>query len=392
MREGSILLGVRSDRSLAGRSLLGGARLCGVCLAWALAWIAVSGTASAQRMDLALSRLRIAAADSSPGCPRSFGAGLSRDFCQDDEAWRSLATQFAGTMVPPILLPGHTRGMRGIYVGLESSITGIDSGQDYWARGTEGDDRSAERNRFVDGVLAWNRLNVRKGLPFGFEIGTNMGFLVNTAYWTLGLEVRWSLLEGLRLRNSSVYLPSLSVRGAVQTLIGDSEFNVTVPSVDVMIGERIIVGDTVEISPFVGGQVAFVFADTELVDLTPGPYQADRTGASGTPDGVPEDYSGDAVARCDPNPYPPGHAMGPPIGADPPYCRGDPTDINHDIVFPRLRSTRARMFVGTQVRYEWFALTASFSFDLLAPYELDAEVPDSIPRQWQVNVGTGVSY
>lgn len=347
-----------------------------------LACSALPGIASAQRMDLALSRLRIAADDASPECPRSFGAGLSRDFCQDDAAWRSLATQFAGAMIPPILLPGHTRGMRGIYVGLESFITGIDSGEEYWARGTEGDDRAAERNRFVDGVLAWNRLNVRKGLPFGFELGTNVGFLVNTAYWTMGLEVRWSLLEGLRLENTSAYLPSVSVRGAVQTLVGDSELNITVPSVDVTIGERIIVGDTVEISPYVGGQVAFVFADTELVDLTPGPY----TTADGTT------HSGDAITRCDPNPFPPGSAMGPPIGADPPYCRADPTDINHDVVFPNLRSTRARMFLGTQVRYEWLALTAAFAFDLLTPHELDASVPASLPRQWQVNVGTGVSY
>lgn len=341
-------------------------------IAFALALLApLAGVsqASAQRMDLALSRLRTPAVEGTD-CSPGFGEGLARQYCADDEAWHSLASQFAAALMPPILLPGHTRGMRGIYVGVESFITGIDADQDYWARGTEGDDPSATRNRFVDGVLAWNRLNVRKGLPFGFEIGTNVGFLVNTAYWTLGLEVRWSLFEGFRLEHTGFYFPSLSIRGSVQTLVGDSELNVTVPAIDVTLGERFVVGDTVEISPYIGGQIGWIFADSELVDLTP---------------------ERDAVAECNPDPFPPGDPMH--TGSStPPYCRGAPDDINNNVVFDSLRSMRARLFAGTQVRYEWFALTAAFSFDLMTPHELDAEVPAALPRQWQVDVGAGVSY
>lgn len=335
----------------------------------ALAQMAPS-SASAQRMDLALSRLRTPAVEGTD-CSPGVGMASERQFCPDDQAWHSLAAQFAGALMPPILLPAHTRGMRGIYVGIESFITGIDSGQEYWARGTEGDaapdpsDPAAPgRNDFVDGVLAWNRLNVRKGLPFGFEIGTNVGFLVNTAYWTLGLEVRWSLFEGFRLENTGFYFPSLSVRGSVQTLIGDSELNITVPAVDVTLGERFVVADTVEISPYLGAQLAWIFADTELVDLTP---------------------ERDAFADCRPDP-----AL--PTTGTPPYCTGEPDDINNNAVFDSLRSMRARLFVGTQVRYEWFALTAAFAFDVVTPGELDGEVPADVPRQWQVDVGAGVSY
>jgi hypothetical protein len=333
-----------------------------VALALVVALFGVSARAEAQRMDLALSRLSVPAVEGS-ACPPVFGAGLTRDLCADDGAWRSLVTQFAGAMIPPVLLPAHTRGMRGFYVGIETFITGIDAGQDYWQRGTEGD-VGDDRNRFVDSVLAWNRLNVRKGLPFGLEIGTSLGFLTNTSYWTLGLEIRWSLLEGLRDRNSSVYFPSLSVRGAVQTLLGDAELNVTVPSIDVTLGERFIVADTVEISPYLGAQVAWIFGDSELVDLTP---------------------QRDAFAECDPDP-------GMPTGGEPPYCRRDGTDFNHNTVFPSLRSMRTRMFVGSQIRYEWFALTGAFSFDLLAPGELDSSLSADLPRQWRVDIGVGVSY
>jgi hypothetical protein len=345
----------------------------GSALVVVASWL-VAGEAHAQRMDMALSRLRIRAEDPAvvpdTACPSSFAGGLRRDWCSDDVAWRRLMTQFAGGLIPPILLPAHTRGMRGIYVGVESFITGVSADDESWARGTEGDGPDS-RNRFVDQVIAWQRINARKGLPFGFELGASLGFAANTSYWTLGTEVRWALLEGLRDRNTSVYFPSVSVRGAVQALVGDPEVNVTVPSIDVSIGERFILGDTVELSPYVGAQVAWVFGDTELVDLTP---------------------ERDAYNECNPSPSLPGAPGGPPLGTDAPYCRGDGTDFNHNVVFPRIRSMRARVFAGAQVRYEWFALTGAFAFDAAAPHDLDASLPSDLPRQWSVNLGAGVSY
>jgi hypothetical protein len=216
---------------------------------------------------------------------------------------------------------------------------------------------------------------VRKGLPFGFELGTSIGFAANTSYWTLGLEIRWSILEGLRPQGSSAYLPSISVRGSVQTLIGDAELNVTVPAVDVTIGERFVIADAVEISPYLGAQWAFIFADTELVDLTP---------------------TRDAFAECNPDPFPPGHPSFSSSSTEAPYCRGDGTDFNHNVVFPSLRNHRARGFAGLQLRYEWFAFTGAFAFDLLTPAEMphgdDYALPADLPRQWQLDLGLGVSY
>lgn len=313
-------------------------------------------------MDLALSRLRIVAEDPAIRPEGPCLSEISGQFCPDQTAFRAVTSQFAGAMIPSVLLPAHTRGMRGIHVGVESSITGISSGRDDWARATEGDLPGESRNRFVDPVLAWNRLHVRKGLPFGFEIGGSAGFLVNSSYWALGIDVRWAVLEGFRAQNSSFYFPSVSIRGAVQTLIGEPELNVTVPSLDLSVGERFIIADTVEISPYVGTQVAWIFADTELVDLTP---------------------ERDAFAECNPDPASMSGSLS---------CRsGDGTDFNNDAVFANLRSLRARMFFGAQVRYEWFAITSAFSFDLMKPAELDETLPN-LPRQWRIDIGLGVSY
>lgn len=324
-------------------------------------------TGFAQDMDITLSGL----------CSRS---GSPDDCIQDgnirsdvQDNWRRLMTQFAGAMMPPILAPAGTRGVRGLYIGFETSLnpienSGAGSGNQVasaWARGTEGDDMGGamQPNRFVDPLLAWGRFNVRKGLPFGFDLGMNIGYMANSSYWNLGLEIRWALFEGFR--DDVGWIPDLAIRGAVQTLLADSEFNVTVPSVDLVLSEPFVIANSVEVTPSIYGQLAFIFADSELVDMTPG-----------TP--VFED--------CVPQPATPTANSG-----SPPYCTAGGTELNNNVVFQRLRSTRFRLGGGLQIRYEWFLLAGSFLFDVLQPGAMDGDLPDDLPRQMQINIAAGVS-
>jgi hypothetical protein len=340
-------------------------RNAGVVLALALVYAALaSAPASAQNMNIALSRLRIAASDAPDApCSASF-SGLTREFCSDDDAYRRVMADFAGAMTPPVLTPAGTRGVRGLYIGFESWITNIDHGAEHWHRAVEGDgrDSSRERSRFVDEVLAWGRVNVRKGLPFGFELGTNLGYLANTSYFTLGAEVRWALFEGFR--EDIGWIPDLAVRGSVQTLIGDGEFNVTVPSVDLILSEPFVVASTLEVVPWISAQVAFPFVDSELVDLTP------ETSA----------FSG-----CSPDPSTPDGSL------PSPYCRMNGAELNQSVVFPSMRSTRYRVGGGLQLRYEMFTLLSSFTFDATRPREGDSSIPNEVDRQWTVSVGAGLN-
>jgi hypothetical protein len=339
-----------------------------------------ASTASAQRMDLALSRLSVPSDPLSATCPSERvgpdGMVYPQEVCQDDDAWRSLATQFAGGLIPPMLTPARTRGPRSFYFGIDTSISGIDASSRYWHVGTEGTGSGstgiAGENRQVDGVLAWTRLTVRKALPFGFELGTNIGYLVNTSYWALGVEIRWALLEGWLTHDW--WVPDIAVRGSVQTLVGDAEFNMTVAAFDLTISNSIVIGDAFEFTPILAGQLSWTFADTELVDLTP------STSAFGT---------------CNPDPATP---TGP--GS---LCRGSGMDYNHNAVFPSIRTMRPRLIFGAQARYEVFTLTGSFSFDAVPPSEMDSHLPRTITepggtvrtvndRQWRIDVGVGISY
>lgn len=316
---------------------------------------------AAAQMNLALSRLAVPSSPGDPLCDSNTPLGSARAFCADNDAWRRLATDFAGSLIPPLLTPARTRGPRSFYIGMEVFLTPIVPGADHWRRGTEGPGTSTStgENRFADSVLAWTRLELRKALPFGFELGTSLGFLPNSTYWTLGLEVRWALLEGWL--SDDWWVPDLAVRGAVQTLLGDSEFNTTIASVDLTLSNSVIVGDELEISPYLAGQLSWTFADTELVDLTPNVNSFDT---------------------CAPVP-----------GGTVPMCRGGSgDDYNNNVVFDSIRTMRARMIFGLQARYEVFTLTGAFAFDLVPPGELDSSIPDDIDRQYQINIGVGLSY
>lgn len=332
-----------------------------------LAWAAPAG---AQDMNIALSRLRVPNTDGRVCGSRDPGGGVPM-FCQDEDAYRRVMTEFAGSMIPPVLTPAGTRGVRGIYVGFESWITGIDSDNEDWHRAVEGDGGGADRSRsrFVDSVLVWGRFNVRKGLPFGFELGTNISYLANTSYWALGAEIRWSIFEGFR--DGVGWIPDLAVRGAVQTLIGDGEFNVTVPSVDIILSEPFVIANSIEVVPWVVGQAAFPFVDSELVDLTP---------------------ENGAFTGCDPDPRTPDPNEMPP--RPPLDCRGGGSELNENTVFPSLRSTRWRLGVGLQIRYEWFTILGAFMFDLVTPgdpYADESLAHLNINRQWQVDLGLGLT-
>lgn len=325
----------------------------------------VAAPASAQRMDLALSRVTYAA-PTGDNCRMDSDGALP---CVDNGQWRSLITEFTGALIPAMLTPARTRGPRSFYVGIDTSLTGITASSRYWHRGTEGNRSGASENPQVDSVLAWTRLTVRKAFPFGFELGTTVGYLVNTSYWALGADIRWSILEGWLSRDWLV--PDIAFRGAVQTLVGDQEFNATVATADISISNSIVLGDAFELTPITGAQVAWTWADSELVDLTPGT---------------------NAFAQCAPNPVAPTT-----VGES--HCTGSPADYNNNQVFASIRTIRPRAFVGLQARYEAFTLTGMFSGDLIPPTDIGsnhlndvAGNPLQIARQWRIDLGVGLSY
>lgn len=309
-------------------------------------------------MDLALSRLR------TPGALSPNGVQL---YSADNDAWASLMSQLGNVLAPPLVSGARTTGFRHFYLGFETSIVSIDDSADYWARGTEGDSMTLGTNRFVDSTLNLSRLHLRKGLPWGFEIGLSAGHIFNTSYWVWGGSLKISLMEGFR-KGLPAFIPDVAVRASVQTLTGDGEYNLTVPSLDVIISKPLVLGRTVVLTPIIGVQFFWTAADSESVDLTP---------------------EVDEWAACDPNPNLSGD--GDMFALPTPACRGNGDDFSNEVEFQRFRAFRSRMVLGFNLRYQVFQIGASIHWDLRSPTS-DADVPAGTERQYNVTVLGGVLY
>ena len=338
----------------------------------------------ADDMDISLARLRVATSGGGAlpaGCSATGENGSPRDYCADVDGWNGLVSELGGSMIPPVLSPARTVGYGGFYVGVEGWLTPIsDAGR--WHYGTEGDSTAGAEscgpnygagdlgcNRFPSRTLIWSRVSARKGFPFGFELGTHFASLLSTEYWAWGLEVKWALFEGFRSGIAGI-LPDIAVRGMVNTMVGEAEFNMTIPSVDIVISKPIAVLGAGTITPFVSGQLAWILADSELVDLTP---------------------EIDAFAECEPAPdstmttctrstaIPGGRMPG--------------QDYNNNTTFPKVRATRTRLALGVQGRYEQITLSASFAFDLQEPSTGSDELTNNdLRRQIQVTAGAGLTF
>lgn len=313
-------------------------------------------------MDLALSRLSVGnCADTLPGDTFRLRDG-AQTLREDNRAWRQLVTQMSPAIAPAILAPVTTGGPMGFDVSLETNVTKIDSGADYWARGSRGSGPDAVptcdgRNHDVNSALTSNRLHFVKGLPFGFSIGAAVGKLYTTNLWIVGGEIKLALIEGLR----TLPVPDLAVRGAVNTTVGSAPYTLTSVAADLVLSKNLVAGRTVQLSPYGGAGFVITFANSELVDLTP---------------------NVDAV-KCAAGEDPLCNAHGLGASAD---------DIGHDRPFKDLSLTRYRGFLGLAMRYAIFTLAAEFVVDLTVPRVADKAAGRGTPRQWTFNVAPGFTF
>jgi hypothetical protein len=295
---------------------------------------ALAGAASANPMDLTLSRLY----DKGPSCDAALAGDpdpvtgrvrADQEACADQAAFRNLSREFGLAIAPPLLAPAETLGYAGFYLGLEGVVTTINSGEDFWVRGTEDSN--------PDGALFVASIHARKGLPFSFELGTSVSYVSATEQVLLGADVRWALLEGYRT-GWKAYFPDIAVRGAVNRLTGDDEMDLTVWSIDVALSHPFAISGMMTITPYGGYQFVQTIADTSLV-LNGKDRPPPETGTLIQCDGG-SDYQTNCI----------GGVNGPP-------------DL-HYLDFAREYIDRHRLYVGVRFIYEHFSATLQGAFTL----------------------------
>jgi len=364
-----------------------------ITLAASLASALAVSRAYADPMDPAIERFAHDAVDPTLSCSN---AGLyrpgTRPCVLDETAFKKLINQYGFAIAPPAMYPARTTGYGGFQVTVQGAFTTIDGNADYWQNGTQGpiDPTTGQysvQNKSPDKWLQTYAINVRKGLPLGFELGATVGYLARSSIVIGGADVRWSLFEGFR-RGALGYLPDFAIGGGVRTITGTAQFQLTVATGDAILSKPIPIADTSVLSPYAGYQFLRIFGDSNSVDLTP------RTDAIGhcnyQGQKIPGGFSGDDVD----------HSKGPYTGqtvcGDETGQNGSPEDLSNTRVFQSARVTRHRLVVGIAYRFEMIVVGGQFVTDVVAPasanQDKEAAALAGVPRQSTVGVQVGAAF
>lgn len=329
-----------------------------------------SSAARADTMDPALNRFVLVDANN-PDCRTTGPNGgvyynpLSgyRRCTPDNVSWANLVAQYGAALAPSAMRAARTTGYGGFELALEGNFTSIDNnkdnnGKDYWRRGTEGPKDPSSGNFSVlgdpDPVIQVYNLRIAKGLPFGFELVGNVGYVARTSIISGGADVRWSLFEGFRTGIPAIF-PELTVGGSVRTMTGTQQMQLTVVGVDGTLSKPFAIGGSVLFTPYIGYQYLRIFGDSGLIDLTPNTdalaycdHQGSNTPA--TPDPNKVDTNGE--------PYHDGQ----------PVCGNAPAnsaDFNNNVVFSAVRMNRHRLGGGLNLRFQMVQLGLHFISDVV---------------------------
>jgi hypothetical protein len=239
-------------------------------LALAASLLLVPERAEAQRMDLQIWRL---------GNPRPITLADGEVVPADplaNERFRMVMVDLGLAMSPTPMHPANSLGRAGaaFEFGLrlpeihpvatligDSCPRGNPSCQIWVTRGNEPGrlPQQPPSSRLVAPVL-----QVRKGLPFSFELGSKVQYLAGSSIVAATGSMRWALNEGFD------FLPDLSVGGQATRFVGTRDFGLTTASVDVLVGKWFAIQGMAAVAPYLGWQRVWVSAVSGVVDFDPG--------------------------------------------------------------------------------------------------------------------------
>jgi hypothetical protein len=183
--------------------------------------------------------------------------------------FRSMVSELGVVLAPRLLTPSDTLGFGGFQFTADVGYTAVSPGASWWRvregspdpGGLGGENHGP---RFMPTIGFFARKGIWLPLP-SFEIGAGAVHLLDSGLWTGQLYAKFALHEGYH----ELPLPSLAARGSVSRLIGASDLDLTVVSIDASISKRVGIGGTWSWSPYGGWSALVIIPRSEVLDPTP---------------------------------------------------------------------------------------------------------------------------
>lgn len=145
--------------------------------------------------------------------------GLANDTFQD-------VVKQAGTVIAyRAIAPAEPQGITGFDLGVEVTAFNVDT--DIWDEVIDSGD--------MPSYLGVPKLHVRKGLPFGIDLGASYAMVPDSNIKVIGGEIQYAIADG------SMALPAIAVRGHYSTLLGVDDLDLKTYGADAVVSKGILI-------------------------------------------------------------------------------------------------------------------------------------------------------
>ena len=182
-----------------------------------------------------------------------FGTFADGRLTTDIDGFRALAADLGFLLASRVTGPAHTTGPLGFDIGLETTVGNIDEGASRWQKALDE----------PPSALVTVGLAVRKGLPYGLELGGHALQIAGSSQWGLGMDLRYAFVEGFR------WVPDIALRAGIGTLVGSRDLSLLATDSELTLSKDFGIGGAVALTPYVSGGVLFVRATSYVVGLFP---------------------------------------------------------------------------------------------------------------------------
>lgn len=152
--------------------------------------------------------------------------------------FRSISKEAGAAIGYRNMAPPAPLGITGFDAGLEITAVSIDEGSSKWKNAFGGDAPS---------YLVIPKLRVRKGLPFGVDIGAMYSYIPDTNIKLYGAEISKAILEG------TLATPAVGVRATYTTLSGVNDLGLETYGIDASVSKGFLM-----LTPYGGAGVMWI--------------------------------------------------------------------------------------------------------------------------------------
>lgn len=190
--------------------------------------------------------------------------------CSSDDAvaqFKTLSRTYASVLAPMHFQPASSLGQAGFEIAVESKMSFSAKDDPSWKAINKNSGKSpvAGDDYAAPELFSTIQLHLRKGLPFSFEIEGVVNWLADSELFYVGAGLRWAITEGWW------FLPDISIRGHVGTVVGAAQLSLINVNMDVAISYTWGLGGIASITPYAGYSLLTAFSSSRpMVILNPG--------------------------------------------------------------------------------------------------------------------------